>query len=162
MLVPEHSLNTETLGITGAIYKRLYKVTNDHKYLDKAIGMYQKGYVVKEDYYNGENYANCLIFKASNTALPSEEQTHWYFFGKKIYSEVIDLLQGQISELDDSDIDKWMYATLSTSYHAIEDQENYEKYRKLFECSGRLENWELDTYKDNLKEIDEALEKIKG
>ena len=52
-------------------------------------------------------------------------------------------------------------ATLSTSYHAIEDQENYEKYRKLFECSGRLENWELDTYKDNLKEIDEALEKIK-
>lgn len=62
-LKPNTSLDLETLGITGAIYKRLYKVNNNFDYLDEAIKMYQRGYTIRNDYYTGENYANCLLLK---------------------------------------------------------------------------------------------------
>ena len=54
-LAPNTSLDLETLGITGAIYKRLYKVNNNFDYLEEAIKMYQRGYT-KECYIRALDY----------------------------------------------------------------------------------------------------------
>ncbi|MHB8097780.1 MAG: TRAFs-binding domain-containing protein, partial [Erysipelotrichaceae bacterium] len=48
------SLDIETLGISGAIYKRMFKVNNNYDYLDSAIYFYKKGYTIQNDFYNGE------------------------------------------------------------------------------------------------------------
>ena len=56
--------DTETYGIKGAIYKRLWEETKDNSYLDSAIESYKKGWSLYEDYYTGENYANCMYMKA--------------------------------------------------------------------------------------------------
>ena len=54
----------ETLGITGAIYKRLWLIDNNEiEYLDRAIKYYDKGFAINSDYYTGENYALCLDLK---------------------------------------------------------------------------------------------------
>lgn len=53
----------ETLGITGAIYKRLYFVNNDIEFLNRAIDNYGKGFKINSNYYTGENYAICLNLK---------------------------------------------------------------------------------------------------
>lgn len=54
----------ETLGITGAIYKRLWLIDKiEMVYLERAIKYYDKGFAINSDYYTGENYALCLDLK---------------------------------------------------------------------------------------------------
>ena len=67
VLEPENKLTNdpETLGIVGAIYKRLWLLDNDIEYLNRAIESYGKGFKVLSDYYNGENYA--LYFQKSTS-----------------------------------------------------------------------------------------------
>lgn len=152
-LAPNTSLDLETLGITGAIYKRLYKVNNNFDYLEEAIKMYQRGYTIRNDYYTGENYANCLLFKTKKEGISTEETIYLQFSSKKIYSEIIDLL---LTEIKKSEIDYWMYATLSTSYYVIGDNENHKKYEKLF-LTHLSANWEQETYFENLDLIKSCL-----
>ena len=64
-LKPEETTDTETLGLSGAINKRLFEETKDEKYLDKSIWFYSKGYHIAQDYYNGINYAFLLTTKAT-------------------------------------------------------------------------------------------------
>src|SRR5205823_1570511 len=56
-LNPITSNDTETLGLWGAVHKRLWDLTKDQKYLDDAIRAYERGFYIKNDYYNGINYA---------------------------------------------------------------------------------------------------------
>ena len=54
---PELSTDPETLGLSGAIKKRLFGLTQQMTYLDDAIRFYERGFYVKQDYYNGINAA---------------------------------------------------------------------------------------------------------
>ncbi len=63
-LNPQRSNDIEVLGLTGAINKRLYELTSDNSYLDNAILSYEKGFQLKQDYYNGINAAFMLYKKA--------------------------------------------------------------------------------------------------
>jgi len=63
-LKPDQSQDTEVLGLSGAISKRLNEVTDNSKYLDEAIAFYEKGFQLKQDYYNGINTAFMLYKKA--------------------------------------------------------------------------------------------------
>lgn len=115
--------------------------------------MYQRGYTIRNDYYTGENYANCLLFKTKKEGISAEETIYLQFSSKKIYSEIIDLL---LTEIKKSEIDYWMYATLSTSYYVIGDNENHKKYEKLF-LTHLSANWEKETYFENLNLIKSCL-----
>lgn len=46
-LNPKKSLDLETIGITGAIYKNLFKLNKNYDYLDEAINYYKKGFLYK-------------------------------------------------------------------------------------------------------------------
>ncbi|MDY3596975.1 TRAFs-binding domain-containing protein [Anaerotignum sp.] len=153
-LKPNTSLDLETLGITGAIYKRLYKVNNNFDYLDEAIKMYQRGYTIRNDYYTGENYANCLLLKTKKEGISIEEINYLQFSSKKTYSEIIDLL---LAELKNGEIDYWMYATLSTSYYVTGDNEKHKEYEKLF-LTHLSADWEKETYFENLELIKSCLQ----
>ncbi len=59
-LNPEISTDTETLGLWGAVHKRLWELTGNRPYLDIAIFSYEKGFYLKNDYYNGVNLAYLL------------------------------------------------------------------------------------------------------
>ena len=64
-LGPATSTDTETLGLYGAVHKRLWDVTQDPPHLDKAIWAHEKGFYVKNDYYNGINLAFLLNVRAA-------------------------------------------------------------------------------------------------
>lgn len=51
-LSPEKSNDPETLGITGAIHKRLWNITSDTAELDLAILYYGRGFDIRRDYYS--------------------------------------------------------------------------------------------------------------
>jgi hypothetical protein len=64
-LGPETSTDTETLGLYGAVQKRLWDATEAGPHLDKAIWAHEKGFHVKNDYYNGINLAFLLNVRAA-------------------------------------------------------------------------------------------------
>ena len=66
-LKPDTSSDAETAGLWGAIHKRLWVRTKEPADLDKAIRWYGRGYYIKDDYYNGINYAFLLNARASVT-----------------------------------------------------------------------------------------------
>lgn len=66
-LDPGTSNDTETLGLWGAIHKRLEQLTNNPAHLDEAVRAYERGFFIRNDYYNGINYAYLLNVRASKT-----------------------------------------------------------------------------------------------
>jgi hypothetical protein len=64
-LNPGMSTDTETLGLWGAIHKRAWEETKNRETLDVAILAYEKGFYIKNDYYNGINLAFLYSLRAS-------------------------------------------------------------------------------------------------
>jgi hypothetical protein len=56
-LKPDESNDPETVGLTGAIEKRLYDKGQGEEHLQRAIQCYTRGYYLRNDYYNGINLA---------------------------------------------------------------------------------------------------------
>ncbi len=67
-LNPETSNDTETLGLWGAVHKRLWDKARDTVALDKAIRSYERGFYLRNDYYNGINFAFLLNVRAAHVA----------------------------------------------------------------------------------------------
>ncbi|HWE35929.1 MAG TPA: TRAFs-binding domain-containing protein [Isosphaeraceae bacterium] len=69
-LRPNVSNDPETVGLAGAIEKRLFDLGRDEreKHLARAIRYYARGYYLRDDYYNGINLAYLLNVR-SDTAL---------------------------------------------------------------------------------------------
>jgi MAP3K TRAFs-binding domain len=64
-LHPDTSNDPETLGLWGAIHKRLWEKTSDRNALDIAIRAHERGFYIKNDYYNGINFAFLLNVRAT-------------------------------------------------------------------------------------------------
>lgn len=74
-LKPEQSQDMEILGLSGAIHKRMYELSKDVAQLELAIKFYEKGFTLKQDYYNGINAAFMLYKKAA--LLKSQNSEDW-------------------------------------------------------------------------------------
>lgn len=152
-LLGDEELNTkdpETLGIAGAIYKNMYLCNKDLSTLDKAIEYYGAGFNIRKDYYNGENYALCLNIR-STVIEDDEEKIYCKFEANRVRREIIKALNnwGNLEERDDR---RWVYATLANCYYAIKDNSNGDIYEDKF-MKEEKEDWELDTYFDNKKQL---------
>ena len=64
-LAPTTSADAETVGLWGAVHKRLWEEGGDRADLDHGINAYERGFLLKNDYYNGINYAFMLDVRAS-------------------------------------------------------------------------------------------------
>ncbi len=64
-LAPQTSSDAETVGLWGAIHKRLWEEIANPEDLDEAVRAYARGYYIRTDYYNGINYAFMLDVRAS-------------------------------------------------------------------------------------------------
>lgn len=64
-LQPKVSNDPETLGLVGAVHKRLWDITQNPQHLDESIAAYERGYYLKGDYYTGINYAFVLNTRAA-------------------------------------------------------------------------------------------------
>jgi hypothetical protein len=65
-LQPETTNDTETLGLWGAVHKRLWDESGDESALDEAIRSYERGFYICNDYYNGINFAFLLNIRAAH------------------------------------------------------------------------------------------------
>ena len=150
------SIDPETLGIIGAIYKRLYLINNDVEFLNRAIESYRKGWNINENYYTGENYAFCLNLK-SKVIVEVDEKIYCNFEAKLTRQKIIQNLE---TEVDDDEfhnrIDtKWVYATLSNCYLSIENKDKALEFENIFLANSL--DWEKETFKNSKKQLIEII-----
>jgi len=86
-LEPDVSTDVETLGLWGAIHKRLWELRQDRHDLDTSLLAYEKGFYVKNDYYNGINAAYLYNLRASISN--GEEATADLVMAKRIRRRVV-------------------------------------------------------------------------
>ena len=118
---PKISTDPETLGLSGAINKRLFELNNDLKYLDRAIRFYERGFYVKQDYYNGINVAYMYTQRA-NLLADRYDAIVSYGHANMIRQNVVEICRELIDDEDGfasrSDI-QWVYMTLAEAYHGL-------------------------------------------
>jgi hypothetical protein len=72
LLDPETSNDPETLGLWQAVHKRLWTLTGERRHLDEAIRAVERGFYLRNDYYNGINLAFLLNQRAAAQPDPAE------------------------------------------------------------------------------------------
>ena len=153
-----NTVDPETLGLTGAIYKRLWELTPDNvEYLDRAVDFYKRGFTINQDYYTGENYALCLNLKGKISEDP-EEKVYFKIEAKKTRKEIVDIIE-KLKEDEDFEIRSdlsWIYATLAHCHYALGDTKLHQIYGEKFKSLEPLE-WQLDTYHKSLQLLIETL-----
>jgi tetratricopeptide repeat protein len=121
-LNPETSNDTETLGLWGAVHKRLWDLTKDTANLDEAVRGYERGFYLRNDYYNGINLAYLLNVRAANAANPAEAIAD-FVQAQRIRREVIKICQHWLkSENPSLDAKYWAQATMAEAYFGIGDE----------------------------------------
>ena len=142
----------ETLGIAGAINRRLFQLNGEIEYLKRAIDLYGKGFKVRSDYYNGENYAFCLNLKAADEQ-NQDEKTYLRIEAKKTREKIVNDLESIPKEdLKGRPDEKWIYATMSTCYLALGKEEKSIHYKALF-MSESPKSWEIETFESSRKTL---------
>ena len=134
--------DTETLGILGAINKRLWEATRDSCYLTSAIDVYKKGWNLHKDYYTGENYANCLMMQEK--ILKGDLSTHAKVEAQLTFKEIIKIVLASLEEVEPEEV-MWKYATLANSHYALGLCDKGEKYERLFR-SQNPDEWQVQTF----------------
>ena len=142
--------DTETLGISGAINKNLWKATKEQSYLNTAIDLYGKGWNLHKDYYTGENYAHSLEQK-SILEQSDDEKTYYKVSAKKTRQEVIDIVLKSLEEADPEEL-LWKYATLSNCYLAIGNTNESKKYEEEFR-KQKPDDWQIETFEKSKQDI---------
>jgi hypothetical protein len=66
-LNPDTANDPETLGLWGSMHKRLWELTHDARMLDVSIEAYERGFRLRDDFYNGINLAFLLDSRAAAT-----------------------------------------------------------------------------------------------
>ena len=151
-LSPDDSNDPETLGITGAIYKRLWLATKDIAQLNLAIQHYGRGFEIRRDYYNGENLATChdfrSVFHADNNNI--DEATYDRISARKVRESTIKILSEIIgsSSFDERSDKKWVFASMANCHFALGDSESGNKHETSFLAMNPAE-WEIKTYNDS-------------
>lgn len=146
-LNPLSSLDTETTGIYGGIEKRLYLTTNKNYHIDNAIKSYQRGYVLKNDYYNGENYVNCLCIKFLHSDLTKNKNVYYCELIKIINDQVLDLAKFEFKNNND---DYWAASTISNCYLLLNNEIKAQHYKEIFKDKSVNEE-EIKSFEETQK-----------
>jgi hypothetical protein len=145
----QNQTDTETLGITGAINKNLWKSTNEQGYLNSAIECYKKGWNLYKDYYTGENYAHCLEQKSQKEE--GDNKTWCKVEAKNTREGVISIILKSLEEAAPEEL-KWKYATLSNCYLAIDNADKAKEYEANFKKQNP-QDWEIATFENSKRDI---------
>lgn len=147
VLNPDGSNDPETLGIAGAMHKRLWQLKHDRAQLDAAIRCYGRGFELMRDYYNGENLATCYAFRADIQTDPAEA-TYDRMSAQKVRKTVIALLTDLMalpSFVERSD-QKWIHATLANCHYALGNGAAGDAQEHAFNGLDPA-GWEIETFK---------------
>ena len=155
-LGPETTNDPETLGIWGAIHKRMWEANEQHADLDEAIQSYERGYYLKNDYYNGINLAFLLNVRAS-VSEPAEAVADWVT-AERMRRRVIATCEAALAAPElGADEKYWIEATLAEAWFGVGETARYEEaLAKAFAVASA--HWMKDSTREQLGRLAKLLE----
>lgn len=159
-LNPNNTTDPETLGLLGAINKRLYEQNGTKANLNKSLNYYERGYYVKQDYYNGINVAFLYALKAS---LAEERFEIFANYGqaRKIWASLSEKWGKVIESVEflDRGDKEWLNFTIAEAYFGLGSKDKESKYVELGKkyMDG---DFALDSYLKQRSHLNLILEKI--
>lgn len=114
-LGPATTNDPETLGLWGAVHKRLWELKARPEDLAEAIAGYERGFYLKQDYYNGINLAFLLDLRAVEflKAGQRDEAIADSVQARRVRRDVLRYAAPLLTRTDDDPIKRyWVVATL--------------------------------------------------
>lgn len=158
LLDPQVSNDTETLGLWGAVHKRLWDLLQERQHLDQAIRGYERGFYLRNDYYNGINYAFLLNVRAAH-AKELAEAIADFVQARRVRREVISICEQWLEKnssakgLDDDRY--WVLATLAEAYVGLEDEKAEKTISEAFAVAPA--EWMKTTTREQLDKLKQLL-----
>ena len=155
VLSPDTSNDPETTGLAGAINKTIWREITDVAFLDKAISLYDRGFTIKKDYYNGENLAICHhekmeYLKTTNSDKSSKEISYHEVSVEMIFNSVLKITEEIINSnnFDDRNDKKWIFASASQAANYLDYPDKSLSYFDKFKafCDN---TWDVETFQKN-------------
>lgn len=125
------TIDPETNGLLGAVFKRKFFIIGLRDYLEEAIKYYKQSYNLFVDYYTGENYAFCLLLKASKEE-DTEVKEELRAIARHIYREVYNSFKSYNEEEVNTEYEIWQIASLASCTLALGKEDDSKKYEISF------------------------------
>jgi len=157
-LNPEISTDTETLGLWGAVHKKLWEIAGDRSYLDISIFAYEKGFYLKNDYYNGINLAYLFNERAAVSNVP--ESIADFVLAQRTRKRVLaicnSLLHSGHKVLDQEDY--WIRATMAEAWLGLGDAaKSKESLDSAFAVEPKPSQWMQDSTLEQMRKLGKLL-----
>lgn len=154
-LNPSVSNDPETLGLWGAVHKRLWDATSERAHLDTAILAYERGFDIRNDYYNGINLAFLLNVRAELSA-PAERIAD-FIDAERVRRRVILLCHNLLTSGLTREDRYWVAATLAEAFLGIGDEASSDAW---LEEARRVsaDDWKRKTTAEQLGKLRRLLE----
>ena len=155
-LNPHETTDPETLGLSGAIRKRMFEISGDEQDLDASLMYYEKGFILLSDYYNGFNYGFLLLVKSKLQELDSK-RVEYKSVASITFERVAricnDVLKGKNAD-NRSDL-VWIHQTLCLCFLVAGQRELYEQEREkvVSLSSGSFDISTFEEHESKLMEL---------
>jgi len=155
-LNPEMSTDAETLGIRGAIRKRMYELGGDPGNLETALRSYEKGFYLKNDYYNGINLA--FLFNVRGSQSSPDDKIADYVLAERTRRAVIPLCEQELASEAAPNDPYWILATLAEAWYGLGENAQGQKYLdQAFGLKPEPESWKKDSTLGQLQNLKDLL-----
>jgi hypothetical protein len=170
-LDPATSNDTETLGLWGAVHKRLWDLTKDVEQAHEAIRGYERGFYLRNDYYNGINLAFLLNCRAAEAKDPAEAVAD-FVQARRVRKEVLAICEQWLAANPVPDAQSaspeavkqaqnnryWVLATIGEAYVGLGDEA---KGQAQLEAAYAVapEGWMAESTREQIAKLKLLLEK---
>ena len=154
-LGPETTNDPETLGLWGAVHKRLWDTTQDRQNLDEAVASYERGFYLKQDYYNGINLAFLLNVRAQvrRQAGDQDEAIADTVLARRARRQVLQYCERALTAGPTSDTDRyWIVATQWEAAVGLEDQAQIDRFQKEAKSVAAF-SWMVETTEKQIAQL---------
>jgi tetratricopeptide (TPR) repeat protein len=153
-LDPLRSNDAETLGLWGAIHKRMFEISKERKQLDAAIFAYEKGYRLLGDYYNAINWAFLLNVRASLSE-PADAIAD-FILARRTRADVLEICKKKLESLKESAETGaeryWLLATMAEAAIGLGDEPGSAQYLDQA-TKVAPESWMPDSTNEQLSKL---------
>jgi hypothetical protein len=160
-LSPATTNDPETLGLWGAIHKRLWDLRHQDADLSESIAAYERGFYVKQDYYNGINLAYLLNLRALNVlkAGQRDEGVADAVQARRTRRDVIRYAEPILAKDMTDDKRYWVLATLWEAAVGLEDAAGVQKWEAQARAL-QVPDWMFETTEGQIRSLQEILAQI--
>ncbi len=161
-LKPETSNNPETLGLWGAIHKRMWEAGADPQCLNASISAYERGFYLKQDHYNGINLAFLLNARAVETlkAGSQDEAIADFVLANRVRKDVVRYTMPLLDTLEDIVNRYWVISTLYEAAIGAGDEQATADWESKAKAMA-VPDWMQETRQRQGEKLKELLKKYR-